>query len=148
MGNLRMSLIWLVVLVAFGAAAYLRLAPSDPAHWHQAAAFHDIAPKQGKRFYIWRQGVEAAGAEKLATLNRIIAQTPRTSLLAGSLETRQLTYITRSKVMGFPDYTTLGIYQARDGQRYLEIYGRSRFGRSDLGVNADRIKRWLRQAQI
>jgi uncharacterized protein (DUF1499 family) len=51
-----------------------------------------------------------------------------------------VTYVTRSRVMGFPDYTT--VRQAGD---MVEIYGRLRFGKSDLGVNAARIDRWLRR---
>jgi uncharacterized protein (DUF1499 family) len=47
-------------------------------------------------------------------------------------------YVTRSAVFGFPDYTTL----RRAGDQ-LEIYGRLRFGKSDLGVNATRIDGWL-----
>jgi len=49
-----------------------------------------------------------------------------------------ITYVTRSRVFGFPDYTTV-----RQAGPQLEIYGRLRFGRSDLGVNAARIDGWL-----
>ena len=49
-----------------------------------------------------------------------------------------ITYVTRSALFRFPDYTTV---RHRDAQ--IEIYGRLRFGRSDLGVNAARIDRWL-----
>jgi uncharacterized protein (DUF1499 family) len=76
----------------------------------------------------------------LATLDRIIRDTPRTRWLAGSVQEGMVTYVTRSRVMGFPDYTT--VRQAGD---MVEIYGRLRFGKSDLGVNAARIDRWLRR---
>ena len=52
--------------------------------------------------------------------------------------------------MGFPDYTTIGVYDGliEDAdQRYLEINGRLRFGTLDFGVNAKRIKGWLRAVQ-
>ncbi len=49
-----------------------------------------------------------------------------------------VTYITRTAVIGFPDYTTVRL---RDGR--VEIYGRARYGLSDLGVNAARIDSWL-----
>ena len=61
---------------------------------------------------------------------------PRTHVLAGSVADGRVTYITRSRVFGFPDYTTL----EQDGDR-LKAYARLRFGGSDLGVNATRLER-------
>ena len=49
-----------------------------------------------------------------------------------------ITYITRSRVFGFPDYTTV-----RQAGPQLELYGRLRFGGSDLGANAARLDHWL-----
>ena len=39
----------------------------------------------------------------------------------------------------------IGVYGANP--RYVEVYGRSRFGRSDLGVNAKRVDAWLAQVE-
>ena len=64
--------------------------------------------------------------------------TPRTRLIAGSAEEGLLTFQTRSLLWGFPDYTTASV---TDGT--LVIYGRLRFGRSDIGVNKARILGWL-----
>ena len=139
--------IWVALLIAVGAAAFVRLAPSDPVKWHKAAVFQGVEEKRGKGFYIWRQPAVDDAKATLAALDQIIRAEPRTAVLAGSLTDNQLTYVSRSKVVGFPDYTTIGIYDGPDGQPYLEIYGRLRFGRSDLGVNAKRIKRWLAQLQ-
>jgi len=72
-------------------------------------------------------------------------QTPRTEVVAGSLAEGQVTYVTRTKLMGYPDFTTIGVYGA--DPRYVEVYGRSRFGRSDLGVNAKRVNGWLAQIE-
>jgi len=72
-------------------------------------------------------------------------QTPRTEVVAGSLVEGQVTYVTRTKLMGYPDFTTIGVYGANP--RYVEVYGRSRFGRSDLGVNAKRVNGWLDQIE-
>lgn len=140
--------IWVVLLLAVAAVAYVRLSPSDQGKWHKAAPFQSVEEKHGKGFYIWRQAAEDDGTATLAALDQIIRAEPRTKLLAGSLADKQLTYVSRSKVVGFPDYTTIGIYQTPEGQSYLEVYGRLRFGRSDLGVNAKRIKGWLGQLQV
>jgi uncharacterized protein (DUF1499 family) len=84
--------------------------------------------------------VVAAGEDALARLDEIALETPRTSRLAGSAEDGRVTYVTRSRVFGFPDYTTAEVV---DGQ--LRVFGRLRFGGSDMGVNRARIESWLAQ---
>ena len=74
----------------------------------------------------------------MSRLDRIIRDTPRTVVLAGTPEEGMITYITRSRLWGFPDYTTV---EARPGM--IVIHGRLRFGSSDVGVNRARIDGWL-----
>jgi uncharacterized protein (DUF1499 family) len=59
---------------------------------------------------------------------------PRTQMIAGAVGEGRLTYITRTKWIGFPDYTTI----EQDGEN-IKLYARLRFGRSDLGVNRKRL---------
>lgn len=125
----------LLVLLAIGGAAFIRFAPSDPAVWHvdpQVSADQDLASGVRRRI--------PGGEEAMATLDRIILSTPRTELLAGSVEEGRITYVTRSKWMGFPDYTTLEL----DGE-VIELYARLRFGQADLGVNRARVEGWLQE---
>jgi len=123
-----------LVLVGLG---YIRLAPSDPARWHRPPqATADVDLTQGVKRRV------ATGPGGLARLDAIIRNSPRTRVIAGSVEERMITYVTRTKVMGFPDYTT--VQQAGD---VLEIYARLRFGRSDLGVNKARVEEWLEALQ-
>ncbi len=96
--------------------------------------------------YVWREAVADGDNSQLHQLDQIIMTTSRTTRLVGSIEEKQITYVTRSAVLGFPDYTTVGVYHGLNGttdQRYFEINGRLRFGQSDLGVNAKRIKGWV-----
>jgi hypothetical protein len=128
-----LKLVALMLLVAVIALiALIRLAPSDPMRWHQMPGAITDRDLTG--------GAMRRAEGDLATLDRIIRDTPRTRWLAGSVQEGMVTYVTRSRVMGFPDYTT--VRQAGD---MVEIYGRLRFGKSDLGVNAARIDRWLRR---
>ena len=136
---MRKMLIWglsLLAVVVVGFGLYVRFAPSYPARWHrmpQDVTSRDL-PDGAMRV------IPASGAAPLKRLDAIIRSTPRTRVLAGSTETGMITYITRSALWHFPDYTTV----RRDGDQ-IEIYGRLRFGQSDLGVNAARIDRWLAQ---
>lgn len=141
MGPLALCL----VAVALGLAAYVRFAPSDVARWH-------VDPSG---FYVWDHGgpwgeviarpdgailrLEVAEG-LLARLDAIAIATPRTTRLAGSVEEGRITWVTRSALWGFPDYTTAE--QRVDG---LYINARLRFGKSDLGVNAKRLNTWRSQ---
>lgn len=128
---------WILVLAVVAGLAWIRLAPSDPADWHvdpMVTADQDLAGGVRRRI----DGDEAV----LAMLDRIILATPRTELLAGSVDEGRLTYVTRSQWMGFPDYTT--VQQSDDS---IEIFARLRFGQSDMGVNKARVDGWLDQLE-
>lgn len=112
---------------------YVRLAPSDPARWHQqieAVSDQDL-PGGAVR-------IVAGGAVVFARVDAALQRLPRTVVLAGSVPEGRVTYVTRSAVFAFPDYTT--VEQAGD---QVKLYGRLRFGASDMGVNRDRLERVL-----
>lgn len=128
-----MFILLLIVVAAVGVAAYIRLAPSDPETWHvQPAVSRDSDQDGGVRRLF------EGDAETLERLHNIIMDTDRTEILAGSPAQGMITYVTRSKVMGFPDYTTVWFDRGQ-----IKIHGRLRFGRSDFGVNRDRVDSWL-----
>jgi uncharacterized protein (DUF1499 family) len=82
--------------------------------------------------------VTAPTAEVLTAVKAAAIATPRTRLLAGSVDDGLMTFQTRSQFWGFPDHTTVAV----TGD-LLVINGRLRFGRSDFGVNKTRIEGWL-----
>ena len=122
-----------LVLTAGAGAVWVRTAPHDPDRWHRMPA--DLTPRDTDNAAL---RVVEGDAARFARLDEIIRTTPRTRVLAGAPEDGMRSYVTRSAVMGFPDYTTVRL---SDGE--LQIYARSRFGRSDLGVNARRVDGWL-----
>ncbi|MDX5401226.1 MAG: DUF1499 domain-containing protein [Rhodobacterales bacterium] len=128
-----MKLLSLILLAVLGFALWVRLAPSDPARWHVSAG--DVGNRDFAGAVI---RMIPAGPGDMARLDRIIRATPRTTLLAGSPEEGMVTYITRSRLWGFPDYTTI---EARAGS--IVIHGRLRFGSSDMGVNRARVEGWI-----
>ena len=136
----------LVVLVVLGFAGWVRLAPVDAARWHVAADVSGLGHMPATGGHIWRGALKGDGSDEMAELDRIIRATPRTRVIAGTLGEGMITYETRSKLWGFPDYTTLSVGSGEAGQRVVEIYSRLRFGTSDLGGNRDRIMGWLKAA--
>ncbi|WP_120501613.1 DUF1499 domain-containing protein [Roseovarius sp. EL26] len=126
-------LILAVVTVSFG--IYVRTAPSPAQTWHQLPAVIATKDLPGGAMRV----VDPANRMDLQYIHEIALQGMNTKQLSGSIEEDMITYISRSKFWGFPDYTTVRLQGGR-----LELYGRLRFGRSDFGVNASRIDHWLR----
>lgn len=126
-------LLWLLIAVGVAMGAYIRVAPSDPTRWHQTPVGETDRDDPSGVLRI----VET-GPDGLTRLDKIAKETPRTSVLAGSVAEGKVTYITRTRVFGFPDYTTA----QQDGDT-LRIFARLRFGRKDFGVNRERVTNWL-----
>jgi hypothetical protein len=143
----RLSLLALALLVA-GVAAYVRLAPSDPVRWHIDPADPALAPGEA-RFLVRPDGGDIPGpvfdlppGALLAEFDEVARAEPRSRVIAGSVEEGRITYVTRSALWGFPDYTTVQAISDDGGARLL-IYARSRFGGNDWGVNRARVEAWL-----
>lgn len=142
---MRMILTGIIVLIV-GFAAYVRLAPIDVAAVHAQAEPRgpgDYSADGG--FLVVRQITAAPGAILGGIAQTALAE-DRTSILAGSAADGKMTFVTRTKLWGFPDYTTASIIplgSVDNAGPLLMIDGRLRFGKSDLGVNKARIERWL-----
>jgi hypothetical protein len=121
----------LFVVLAFG--LYVRLAPTDVARWHQPITAVEDADLPGGAIR-----VIAADDALWAEAGRTLQALPRTHVVAGSADEGRITYVTRSALWGFPDYTTVEY-----GDDTLKLFARLRFGGSDMGVNAKRLERVL-----
>ena len=137
-------------LVVLAVAAFVRLAPADPARWHVDIGTGLLAEPGPCADHI-TAGVGSARAVcllpdgpdmVLARLEAIAAATPRTTRLTGDPASGRITWVTRSAVWGFPDYTTAQTLATAQGTQ-LEIFARLRFGGSDFGINAARLRAWL-----
>ncbi|MFO1203665.1 MAG: DUF1499 domain-containing protein [Tabrizicola sp.] len=134
----------LLLVAVVGGMAYVRLAPSDPARWHVDLAAGGL-PANAHVFCIRpdnRYGPIVGDPKALlGKLDGIALATPRTVRLAGSAEEGRITWVTRSALMGYPDYTTAQVMEGPG----LCIAGRQRFGSEDWGVNARRIGGWVQE---
>lgn len=140
-----MGLLLAFALIAFLAVlAFVRLAPSDPAVWHVDLAAPGFDPGGGQVFCVTpgsRYDAGAPMADLLARLDVVALATPRTERLAGSVAEGRITWITRTALMGYPDYTTAQVMPGSG----LCVFARQRFGRGDWGVNAARVGGWMQQ---
>lgn len=132
----------LLILAVVGFAAWVRLAPLPVDRFHRMAA----AQAEGD----WPEpgGFEAvrqvpAPQATLAELTRLAEATPRTTRLEGAPEEGLVTFVTRSRIWGFPDISNIWI----EGDR-IHIRAHLVFGRSDFGVNRARVEGWLARAGL
>lgn len=145
-------LVLVLLALGLGLMAYIRLAPSDPALWHQPLATGEPARPGpcADQVILVPQGARAscllplAPAQVLERLEATALTSARTQHLAGSPAEGRITWVARSFLMGFPDYITAETRPTPEGTR-LDIFSRQRFGRKDFGVNAARLKDWLSQ---
>lgn len=127
----------LIALLLVGILAYVRLAPSDPDRWHTSIEAETSQDMEGGAIRVLRTDPTALGR-----VDEAARALPRTQVLAGSVEEGRITYVTRTAMVGFPDYTTV---EYDDG--LLKMHARLRFGRSDMGVNAARLQQLLAAAE-
>lgn len=140
-------MLWFVILLTALLVAIqlvVRLAPADPARWHQSIETPAEPGEVRSNGGVKRLTTPVAGSPTalLQSLDAIARVTPRTRILSGSVAEGRVTYETRSGFWGFPDYTTVEA-RGTDGAAQLAIHGRLRFGRSDFGVNRARVAGWL-----
>jgi hypothetical protein len=137
---MRPVLIWILAALVLGGLAFIRLVPSDPARWHVDPV--TVADPAKPHFARLVPGMVTGAdvASLAAAADAAMLALPRTTLLAGSVAQGHMTYITRSRLMGYPDYTSIRVLPGASGAT-LGAFARSRFGTSDLGVNAARLDR-------
>ena len=142
-----MLIIVLVFLMVASLAAYVRLAPVDPEAWHAPPDIRPGEVREEEGGFGTSVLVEGRPANVMTRLDAIAVGTPRTRVIQGVPSDQFVTYETRSRFFGFPDYTTVLAYGEGDQTR-VEIYGRLRFGRSDMGVNRERVTSWLTELRL
>lgn len=136
---MKVKMMFTLVLIAIVALlAYIRLATSDPAIWHIALDPRPAilgAPSPDAVVTLRGGAYMDLPASSFAALKSVAANTPRTQILTETAD--HITWITRSKLIGFPDYTTAQITPTG-----VIVYARLRFGGDDMGVNAARLTAW------
>lgn len=135
---------WLLLMIVISGLIFIRVAPHDTTALHvppPTGAMPD-APVVTSISGLFSQVFATQPDDLMARLNTVVLATPRTHALAGSVEEGMITYVTRSRAFGFPDYTTVQITATEQGS-LATLYGRLRFGKLDFGVNSGRIRSWL-----
>ncbi len=130
----------LIVLALVGVMGWVRLAPFDPARWHvDPQTAPDPTTPNFARIEPGQVVLDGPVPGAAGRLRAVMEGMPRTRLIAGSEDEGLMTFVTRSRLMGYPDYTTIRVLPQDEGVTFAAL-ARSRFGQSDLGVNAARLQ--------
>ena len=146
---MRSALILLAVLLlaVLGAAVYFRTVPMPAETWHVDPA--SVSPPDSPN-YALRVGDGAPvfdlPPDDVAARLDAVATAEGADTIGGSLAEGHVTYVARSRLMGYPDAISVRLTPVAQGTR-VEIYSRARFGHSDMGVNAARVARWIETAR-
>ncbi len=132
-------------IITFGIVlllAYIRFAPSDTDMLHKDP---QTAASTGKpnEYRFTSTLFDITADELIRLIDDFVQNQPRTTRIAGAVDTKMITYVQRSVLMGYPDYITIKAVTSGVDQSKLVIFSRSRFGHSDLGVNKMRIDQWI-----
>lgn len=156
MRPLRTGLTWLLgvaVIAMVGVAIGFRFIGHDPGMWHADPLTTERTGRPND-YLIAPEGLAAAepdavftardlpGRELIFLFDSIASNAPRTRVIGGSVDELHVTYLHQSALFGFPDYISVKVVE-QEGGAALAIWSRSRFGYSDMGVNRDRVERWL-----
>ncbi len=132
-----------ILAAALAAAIWFRVVPMPAATWHVEPA--DVTPPQSPNHDLRlgpRAPVLAAPLAEVAARLDAVARGVGARIIAGDAGAGHVTYVVRSRIMGFPDAVSVRLVPVEGGTR-AEMFSRSRYGYSDMGVNAARLDRWI-----
>ena len=126
----KMKYLIVIIIIISTIASYVRLA-----HVHPLFNIPDSNSNQlSRNGFVFIKTYSGSTDEFYKVITKIALATPRTLLLSND----PLQFVTRSKLLGFPDITAIVIQD-----KTLIIYATSVFGRFDFGVNRARALRWI-----
>lgn len=137
-----------IILVAILGLGWIRFAPTDIDAFHvDPAVANDPGPRGYKVIGLDAPRFQGDPDAVLGALIRVARAEPRVRRLDGSVDEGMLTFVARTKWMGFRDYITFKAV-AEGSQTKLAAISRSRyeFG-SDWGVNRERLERWFAEIE-
>mgnify|MGYP000149917399 FL=1 len=142
-----MTFFWIALAMFVALQAYIRLAPAPAARWELGAVDKAPGDYPSEGGFMAVREVEGDGTAFLNRFDDAMLSLPRTKRIESNAG--QALYLTRSAFWGFPDYTSVAVTPVDGADRSRAgVYGRLRFGRSDMGVNAKRLKQVLAQAEV
>ena len=142
------EILYFILLVAALGMLWVRFAPHDTDRRHVDPAEAEDPGGSGVKL-IGKEAPRFPGDPDtvLEVLTDIALSEPRVRILDGGADEGLLTFVARTKWMGYPDYVTFKAVAEGDETK-LAVVSRARFGSSDWGVNRDRLDRWFAELEL
>ncbi|THF93627.1 MAG: DUF1499 domain-containing protein [Sulfitobacter sp. SK025] len=133
------------VLALIGAVqVYVRFAPTQADRWVIVPNEKTVGDYRYDNGFMVVRDVDGSRDSVLKLFDQEMLKVPRTRRIATI--SGQNIYESRSKLWGFPDYTTVSVAPLPGmEQSRAVIFSRLRFGKSDMGVNRKRMNHILRR---
>ncbi|MBT8412936.1 MAG: DUF1499 domain-containing protein [Boseongicola sp.] len=144
-GNFDMqTTLFVIVLIAVLGLGWIRFAPTDIDAFHiDPAIANDPGPRGHKVIGLEAPRFDGDPDTVMEALMRVARAEPRVRRLDGSVDEGMLTFVARSKWLGFRDYVTFKAV-AEGSQTKLAAISRSRYEiGSDWGTNRERLENWF-----
>lgn len=143
MKTLLIILGFVIVAGGLGVLLWVRAAPVDPDQVHRDPMIARdpgdagvlLKPPQSP---VWQMSPE----ELMAALDAAALADPRTERIAGAPESGMVSYLSRTRLWGFKDVTTIRVLPAPEGAG-VAVRARALRAGYDWGVNAARVDRWF-----
>ena len=153
-------LLWMLLGAVFGRAVILEFLFGAPDR--SAVSFRSLVPPATPNTYLLcppgycdaaRQTVPSpefdVPAERLhSAWMDMLDRQPRVTVLREDEALRQVDVEQRSLLVGYPDTVTVRFLPLPQARSTLAVYSRSHYGRSDYGVNRERIETWLADLRL
>jgi len=127
---------------------YIRFSRSDQYLWHIDPELV-LQIKKKNSFLLNSKSISYPyypySADELYSRLITILDNENCKRLFGNIEDRLITFICRSKIIGFPDYVSVRFIEYEGGKSSISVFSRSRFGVYDFGKNKNRVLQWLEQ---
>lgn len=148
--------IWFISALLFGRSAILEFLFGAPQR--ETVSFETLVPPDTPNSYLLcppdlcRAAAAASPVYPVAAAGlrtawlAMLERQPRVTLLRETVVAqaqRQLDVEQRSLLLGYPDTVTVRFVPLGPERSTLAVYSRSHYGRSDYGVNRDRVRDWL-----
>lgn len=117
--------------------AMAQAAPSGPHTAIAAPAGTSPAPDITTRRY------PLPAARLFTAITAVAATEPRTAPLTAYPARLEASFVSRSRVFGFPDVVLLQVIPQGEAASALTLHSSSLYGYSDFGVNRRRLEHWL-----
>ena len=137
--------VFLIIIIIL---CYIRFAKPNESNWHVDPELVEQNDSRNSYLNNSKSGnfsYYAVPIKDLYLKLHEISEADKCQRVFGNIDGGLITFVCRSRFLGFPDYVSISLKEHETGKSSLSVFSRSRFGVYDFGKNKKRMKKWLQQ---